>query len=468
MIPAPPRAVSSSAQAWDIMRDDVTLRQSMMTPGFNDQRQKDLSSLAYEDRQRGNAGYYLPARVELEIRDTNERAQALYDACCEVWEIHGLKRSRAFYRAVFDNCLQSLFGTRRAVVASELQHRDQVMQTAGLSSAAQGSLARRMDQLSATWNQRLERETRDCETRERVERERAVLLPPPQTPTSTAYINSQVDRGVTMLTIKQVSEIASTFTWKELERLFKELQTRVEGQSFSVTFTRTKWESGDVGETWILGGSSALRKELEHLATVAARKLGHSDSEGANEYWLNHVRQWMRRESLDKDRRLAWLTTGAVNNLGSSGTTEDFSIERVSEVSAMFCMELIANGTPETVVSQPDAAKNHSSVGRKQQRPSNFTVLAASLWKQKQGPNRRVSINDLQAIADVLDSQQFTPPADYLEAKGAKELKARNSRNANSKSAGAIRTWSALVTRGDKDDLRAMRRVLVRCASKQS
>jgi hypothetical protein len=170
-----------------------------------------------------------------------------------------------------------------------------------------------MDQLSATWNQKLERETRDCETRERVERERAVLLPPPQTPTSTAY-----------------------------------------------------------------------------------------------------------------------------------------------------------NGTPETVVSQPDAAKNHSSVGRKQQRPSNFTILAASLWKQKQGPNGRVSINDLKAIADIFDSQKFTPPADYLEKKGAKELKARNSRNANSKSAGAIRTWSALVTRGDKDDLRAMRRVLVRCASKQS
>src|SRR5277367_1891072 len=108
MIPAPPRAISSAAQAWDLMRDDVTLRQSLMTHGFNEQRQKDLLALGHEARQSGNAGYYFPARVELEIRDTNERAQALYDACCEVWEIHGLKRNRAFHRSVFDNCLELL------------------------------------------------------------------------------------------------------------------------------------------------------------------------------------------------------------------------------------------------------------------------------------------------------------------------------------------------------------------------
>src|SRR5271168_3989984 len=113
MIPPPPRAISSAAQAWDLISDDVMLRHSLMTPGFNEQRQKDLLALGFEDRQKGNAGYYLHARVELEIRDTNERAQALYDACCEVWEIHGFKRTRVFYRAVFDNRLQMLFGIRR-------------------------------------------------------------------------------------------------------------------------------------------------------------------------------------------------------------------------------------------------------------------------------------------------------------------------------------------------------------------
>lgn len=304
MIPAPPRAVTSAAQAWDIMRDDVTLRQSLMTPGFNEQRQKDLLALGYEDRQKGNSGYYLPARIELEIRDTNERAQALYDACCEVWEIHGLKRNRAFFRAVFDNCLQVLFGTRRAVVASELQHRDGLMRTPGNSSAAQGSLTRRMGQLTATWNQRLEKETRDCETRERVERQRAALLPSTQV-TSTS----------------------------------------------------------------------------------------HSE--------------YRPQESQERKQ------------------------------------------------------------GRKEQRPHDFTALAGILWKQKKSPTGRVSHDDLKAIGEELDSHKFIPPAKYLEGKAAKELRARNSKNANSKSGGAIQTWSALVTRADKCDLRAMRRLLVRCASKQ-
>jgi hypothetical protein len=71
MIPAPPRAVSSAAHAWDIMREDVTRRQFRMTHGFNEQRQKDLLALDYEARQSGNSGYYFHARVDLEIRSTD-------------------------------------------------------------------------------------------------------------------------------------------------------------------------------------------------------------------------------------------------------------------------------------------------------------------------------------------------------------------------------------------------------------
>jgi hypothetical protein len=155
-----------------------------MTHGFNEQRQKDLLALGYEARHSGNAGYYLPARIELEIRDTNERAQALYDACCEVWEIHGRKKNRVFYRAVFDNCLQLLFGTRRATIIAELQLMDVRMGTPGKSRAASGSLTRRMGQLSATWSQKMEKEARDSDTRERIARELAAKLPPAQMPAS--------------------------------------------------------------------------------------------------------------------------------------------------------------------------------------------------------------------------------------------------------------------------------------------
>jgi len=461
MTPAPPRAIASAAQAWDIMRDDVTLRQSLMTPGFNEQHQKDLLALDHEDRQKGNSGYYLPARIELEIRATNERAQALYDACCEVWEIHGLKTTRAFYRAVFDNCLQVLFGTRRAVLAHELQLRDTRMGTPGRSSAAQGSLTRRMGQLAAQWNQKLEKETRDSETKERVAR-----IPTPQVQPASAFMNRQSGGGLTMLTIERIREIASMFTWKELQSRFQEFQTQA-GRSFSATFTRTDWESGDVSEEWILGGTPVSRKEFEHLASIAARKLGYTASTDASEYWLNRVRKWMQQDGLNKDKNFAWLPNGAINNRGSIGTTQDLYTERIADLSAMHCMELFANGAPESTVTQPAAVPTHSRVGRKQKRPNDFTILAARLWKQKQGPNRRVSISGLSAIADELDSQKFTPPADYLETKGAKELKSRNSRSANSKSAGAIRTWDDLVRRADKDDLTAMRKLLSRCASKQ-
>ena len=437
-----------------------------MTTGFNEQRQRDLLALGHEDRQKGNSGYYLPARIELEIRDTNERAQALYDACCEVWDIHGYKRDRVFYRAVFDNCLQLVFETRRAVVTSELQRRDAVMRTPGRSSAAQGSLTRRMGQLKAAWSQKMEKESRDSDTRERVARERFARLPAPQVQSVPALMNRQADGGPTMLTIERVREIASTFTWKDLQSRFQEFQTKI-GRTFSVTFTRTEWESGDVSEQWIMGGDPATQKEFENLASVAARKLGYTSSKDANDYWLNQVREWMKRERLDKDKRLAWLPTGAVNHHGAIGTTQDLYTEKIGELSAMLCMELFANGTPESTVSQPAAVPSHSRVGRKQKRPSNFTILAARLWKHQQGPNKRVSISGLSAIADELDSQKFRPPADYLEKKGAKELKARNSRHANSKSAGAIRTWGDLVKRADKDDLTAMRKLLSRCASKQ-
>jgi hypothetical protein len=304
MISALPGAVSSAAHAWDIMRDDVTLRQSLMTPGFNEEHQKDLLALHHEAQQSGNGGYYLPARVELEIRETNQRAQALYDACCEVWENHGLKRNRAFHRAAFDNCLQVLFGTRRVTIIAELQLMDVRMRTPGKSRAASGSLTRRMSQLAAHWNTKLEIETRDNETRERVARESVVLL--------------------------RATQVQSAPTFKNRE--------------------------GD--------------------------------------------------------------------------------------------------------------GRAHPRVGRTQRRPNEFTILAASLWKQKKGPKGRVSIHDLKAIGDELDSQKFTPPADYLERKAAKELKTRNSRNANSKNGGAIQTWSVLVTRADKDDLQAMRKLLIRCASK--
>jgi hypothetical protein len=66
-----------------------------------------------------------------------------------------------------------------------------------------------------------------------------------------------------------------------------------------------------------------------------------------------------------------------------------------------------------------------------------------------------------------LDEQKYVPPAKYLEGDCAREVRAFNSKHSNSK-VGAIQTWSQLVTIGDKDHLRGMRRLLSRCAQKAS
>ena len=233
------------------MRDDVTLRHSLMTPGFIEQHQRDLLALNYEAQQKGNSGYYLPARIELEIRDTNERAQALYDACCEVWENHGLKRTRAFFRAVFDNCLQLLFGTRRGAIAYDLQLRDTRMGTPGRSSAAQGSLTRRMGQLTATWNQKLEKETRDCETRERVERRHAALRPiTPVVLTSRTPLAPSPLSGKTPRKRRTQKKLAKA----EMQRraaIFAAIQSNLEGLKYCKELDRRRLR---IPSAWISDG----------------------------------------------------------------------------------------------------------------------------------------------------------------------------------------------------------------------
>ena len=140
--------------------------------------------------------------------------------------------------------------------------------------------------------------------------------------------------------------------------------------------------------------------------------------------------------------------------------------ERVLHASLELNFHRLKYAPLRTANLRPQASQKQKQ-GRKEQRPHDFTSLAGSLWKQKKGRTGRVSHNDLMTIAGELDSRKFVPPAKYLEGKAAKELKGRNSKNANSKSGGAIRTWSVLVTRADEDDLRATRRLLIRCASKQ-
>jgi hypothetical protein len=106
--------------------------------------------------------------------------------------------------------------------------------------------------------------------------------------------------------------------------------------------------------------------------------------------------------------------------------------------------------------------------GRRPRLAPDFMDLAGRLWLvATHGGSHKVSIGQLQQIASNLDAQGYLPPAEYLEGRYAKELRVFNSRHSNSR-VGAIKTWSELVRLEDKDHLRGMRRLLSRCAKKQS
>ena len=106
--------------------------------------------------------------------------------------------------------------------------------------------------------------------------------------------------------------------------------------------------------------------------------------------------------------------------------------------------------------------------GRRPRLAQNFVDFAGSLWLgATHYSGGKVSTDQLRQIASELDARGYSPPAEYLEGDYAKELRAFNSRHSNSK-IGTIKTWSQLVSLDDKDHLRGMRRLLSRCATKQS
>jgi len=105
-----------------------------------------------------------------------------------------------------------------------------------------------------------------------------------------------------------------------------------------------------------------------------------------------------------------------------------------------------------------------SKPGRKPKLSKDFVYRAGSLWRDAvMVNNTKVSTDQLKDIAAVLDAGEYLPPGIYLEGRYGNELRDYNSRNSNS-NRGPVKTWSRLVSLGDKDHVRGMRRLLSRCA----
>jgi hypothetical protein len=133
---------------------------------------------------------------------------------------------------------------------------------------------------------------------------------------------------------------------------------------------------------------------------------------------------------------------------------------------------------PAEPIRQPLAGEGHQEVrvsesglnrrkpGRSPKVAQPFVVCAGTLWRKAISESHtKVSNDQLRQIASALDEAGHLPPAAHLEGTFAQEVKAYNSRNSNSK-VGPVKTWTQLISLGDKDHLRGMRRLLSRCAKK--
>jgi hypothetical protein len=253
------------------------------------------------------------------------------------------------------------------------------------------------------------------------------------------------------MTVTPPGEVPSfaSLTWLELEQRFRKLHAEMNADCLSVWYMREFWQDGQTGERWdYVGGDEPSRKRFQSLASVGARKIGFTEDASVDNHWLARVRDYVGSKRISEDQ-----------------TSKSVLIDCVAGASADYCLQLLALGTPESGVSSLQQLPK-SKQGRRERLPRAFTSFAAGLWIQKQNPAGRVSPDDLIWVGEQLDSKSYTPPAKYLQPKGARELRDYNSKHAGSKSCGPILCWSELAQRGDKDARQAMRKLLSQCASK--
>jgi hypothetical protein len=172
---APERYVPiTPAEAWKLVEQDFLLRLSLVTREWNTEHLNAVNALASETERRGNAAYYFPARVDLEIEIENRRAEWCVQACCEIWEIQGRTKSRALYRAIFNSCLTPRFSNLGDKILAGIR----VLYTRTrksiflVESGRAGHLYREIRRLQANWDTKLQIAARDSEHQERAARER--------------------------------------------------------------------------------------------------------------------------------------------------------------------------------------------------------------------------------------------------------------------------------------------------------
>lgn len=303
----------------------------------------------------------------MEIADADKRAEWAYRTCGEIWTIQGRVKSHPFSHAIFDFCLQPMFAVREGCFKHEVElHLERTGERfpQGISAIV-SHVNRGMGKLRAKWRTKLEIAARDNAYRQQrilsegMSRDCTMTAPVSAEPvTDLSRLSETFDSAAMpspkreLLPLKQVAATALSFTWRELENRFKEIQAKSTlRQRVSAEFTRTEWGSGSIAEEWGIRGNSICRTEFERLASIAARKLGYAGSEDEINHWLDHVREWMERTGLNKDKDVAWCPTGNGSSNGKAYKTVHLTTHRIAEISAMFCVELMARGFTESAVA---------------------------------------------------------------------------------------------------------------------
>jgi hypothetical protein len=281
---------------------------------------------------------------------------------------------------------------------------------------------------------------------------------------AAAEYESRRNVGARHLAKLQINQ-STADTWDEFYQTFKalsdeEVQVALNNPGDRLLRAYVDYHDPKVkyGDSQLGGGITETFKARFMVAAMSAgRTLAGSNLSGPPlNVWLYHLFQNLVQSK--SDLLFAPSKSGAI-------------INRVCEASALCCLRLQAQAletdrpSAEEGLAWQEAAVPRSRSGPAPLRSDDFIHFAGRLWTEVKGNSVRLDDRGLEEIASRLDAKKYVPPTAYLEGKVAKELKAYNSKNANSKS-GPIMTWRRLLQFGDKDQVRGMRRMLSRCAAR--
>ena len=416
---------------------------------------------AFDAQKTGNTAGYLPRLFEVQHQLTDEWAKKLYDVHCEVWRIQGHSITADFIRAVSNRAIPELILGRKGAVEGLVQlwctrtgrNHDAV---------ALGHWTRMMVSLRAKWVRKLEAEAVASEYRasqEIAQRAAADLLDLPtgleHTRPGTAGL-LDLPAGLRSLA-DPVDENPFPNLWQSFGVQFEaladeELQPSGNAPRGCLT-ARVSYENGsECGEWFISGGYD------EHFTARCTTLLSRAGAALKPPKGTKPLFFWLRRLYLDllkhKSKNLCFARQDRQQGI----------IQLVPRTSATLCSRL----EQESLENYPFVASIRK-LGRTAKLAPEFVSAAGGLWSKairEGGADRRVTPAHLKQIASELDSMGYIPPSEFLAKSCATELKSFNSHNSNSK-VGPIKTWSQLVSHGDKDHLRGMRKLLSNCAAKK-